>query len=59
MATSRLNQQFSVEYHNCLIDVHNDRRHRHASGKGERKDHSYEYLCHAHPGTFAIEVTSC
>jgi hypothetical protein len=36
---------------NCLIDVHYDRRHRHASGKGERRGHSYEYLCHAHPRT--------
>jgi hypothetical protein len=31
--------------------VQNDRRHCHASGKGERKGHSYEYLCHADPWT--------
>lgn len=56
MATSRLDQQFPAEYRNCLIDMHDDRRHRHASGQGERNDHSYEYFCHAHPGTFAIEA---
>ena len=35
----------------CLIDVHNDRRYRHASGKSERKRHSHEYFCHAYPRT--------
>ena len=30
----------------CLIDLRYDRHDRHASGKGEGKDHSYEYLFH-------------
>lgn len=49
MATFRVDRLFSVRQC-CLIEVHYDRRHRHASGKRKRKDHSYEYLCHAHIG---------
>lgn len=39
-----------------LIDVRDDRRRCHASGKGERNHLSYEYFCHAHPGTFVFEA---
>ena len=42
---------------NCLIDVLYDRQHRHPSRKGERKGHSYEYLCHDHPWDIVIEAT--
>jgi hypothetical protein len=30
----------------CLTDLRYDRRDRHASGKGEGKDHNHEYLFH-------------
>jgi len=57
MATTSLRLAVSgTAIRNCLIDVHLDRYRRHASRKGEGKDHNCEYLCHARPSMIAIEA---